>query len=292
MASELGKSIHAFHCREVLTYASAVSFMSILVTFWAWFPRDESRLLGLFALLPALLPYAFIPLRLYGQRLRNGLTLAITMGCALVVPGIYFVRFAFTWDNRRWVLANLIVAVLMQLFLIVVGVKAYIGLPRLPRAGLKVLAGPAYGFLLFALFMWLHSPVPLHITNNEHSAMKYLVASEVAAFLDAEQHGRLYPEALGSLGPNSSRMCTAELNLPPDGYLFEYRGEQPASTFQGCTRFEGFTMMARPMAYGKTGIRSFRLDSDSLSIHFTSENRPARATDPVDPTVAMEHRPQ
>jgi hypothetical protein len=180
----------------------------------------------------------------------------------------------------------------MQLVLIAVGVKAYIGLPRLPRAGLKVLAGPAYGFSLFALFLWLHSPVPLYITKNEHSAMKYLVDSEVAAFLDAEQHGSLYPEALGSLGPNSSRTCAAELNLPPDGYVFEYRGVQPSSTFQGRTWFEGFTMTARPVTYGKTGIRSFRLDSGSMSIHFTSENRPARATDPVDSTVVMEHRPQ
>lgn len=292
MAPGLGEDVPAFRYREVLACASAVSFVSILLTFWVWFPKDESRLLGMLALLPVLLPYQFIPLRLYGQSLRSGLTLAITMGCALVVPGVYLVRFAITWDSRWWVLGNLIVALLMQLVLIVVGVRAYIDLPRLPRAGLKVLAGPAYGFLLFALFLWLRSPVPGYIRKNEHSAMKYLHTAAVAAFLDAEQHGRLYPEALGRLGPNSSRACTVELDLPTDGYVLEYRGTQPSSTFQGCTRFEGYTMTARPVTFGKTGIRSFRIGTGNLSIHFTSENRPARATDPVDSTVAMEHRPQ
>ena len=52
--------------------------------------------------------------------------MAITMGCALVSRGIYLVRFAITWDSRWWVLGNLIVALLMQLVLIVVGVKAYV----------------------------------------------------------------------------------------------------------------------------------------------------------------------
>jgi hypothetical protein len=292
MAAELDEAGPAFRYREMLACASAASLVAVLLIFWAWFPKDESRLLGLLVLLPVFLPYAFIPLRLYGQRLRSGLTLAITMGCALVVPGIYLVRFAITWDSRWWVFGNLIVALLMQLVLIVVGVKAYIRFPRLPRADLKVLAGPAYGFSLFALFFSLYSPVPLYITKNEHSAMKYLETAAVVAFLDAEQHGRLYPEALGSLGPNSNRACTAGLNFPPNGYVFEYCGAQPSSTFQGCTRFQGFTMSARPVTFGKTGIRSFCVDGRSLSIHFTSENRPARTTDPVDSTLVKEHRPQ
>src|SRR5258705_3585407 len=229
MGPELGEGGPAFRYREMLACASAVSLVSVLLIYWVWLPKVESRLLGSLALLPVVLPYIFIPLRLYGQQPRNGLSSAITMGSALVVPGMYLVRFAITWDSRWWVLGNLIVALLMQLVLIVVGVKAYVGLPRLPRAGWKVLAGPAYGFSLFVLFFWLHSPVPLYITKNEHSAMKYLEIAAVAAFLDAEQHGRLYPEALGSLGPNSSRACTAELNLPPDRYAFEYRGAPTSS---------------------------------------------------------------
>jgi hypothetical protein len=291
MTPELDEGVPAFRYRSVLAFASAVSFVSIVITFLAWFPKDENRLLGVLVLLPLFVPYGFVPLRLYGRRFRSGLTLAMTMGGALVIPGIYLIRFAITWDNRWWVLSNLTVALLMQLVLLVVGLKAYIGLPRLPRVGLRVLAGPAYGFSLLALFLWLHSPVPRYITMNEHSAMKSLQTSAVHLFWDAESHGRLYPEAVSSLAPNSSRACTVELKLPPSDYFFEYRGAPPSSTFQGCTRFQSFTMTARPVKFGKTGIRSFYISTDG-AIHFTSENRPATPTDPEDLTDILEHRPQ
>ncbi len=298
MAQELSEGVlptTAFRYRQLLTWASAISFVSILMVFWVWFPKDESRSLGLLFLLQFLLPYAFIPLRLYSQRFRSGLTLAITMGCALFVPGIYLIRFAFTWDRRWWLLGNLILAVLMQAVLIVTAVKTYIPLPRLQHARLKLLGTPAYGFLLFVWFWLFYSPVPLYITNNEHSAMRYLAASAIAALGDTHKQGGLYAEAFGGLGPNSNPECTATPHVinpsNPTGYLFEYRGIQPSSTFQGCIRFKGFTMTARPVIFGKTGIRSFCVDG-SLHIHFTSENRPAKASDPTDSTVWLEHRPQ
>jgi hypothetical protein len=49
MAPELGEGVPAFRYREVLARASAVSFVSTLLTFWVRFPKDESRLLGLLA---------------------------------------------------------------------------------------------------------------------------------------------------------------------------------------------------------------------------------------------------
>ena len=167
MTPELDEGVSAYRYRSVLAFASAVSFVSIVITFLAWFPKDENRLLGVLVLLPVFVPYGFVPLRLYGRRFRSGLTLAMTMGGALVIPGIYLIRFAITWDNRWWVLSNLTVALLMQLVLLAVGLKAFIGLPRLPRVGLRVLAGPAYGFSLLVLFLWLHSPVPRYITMND-----------------------------------------------------------------------------------------------------------------------------
>ena len=291
MTPESDVGVPASRYRPVLTFASAVSFACIVITFLAWFPKEESRLLGVFVLLPVFLPYGFIPLRLYGGGFRSGITLAMTMGGAMVIAGIYLVRFAITWDNRWWVLTILIVALLMQLILLIVSVKVYIGLPHLPRSSLRVLAGPAYGISLLTFFLWVHSPVPRYITMNEHSAMKSLQTSAMHLFSDAESHGRLYPEAMSSLTPNSDRACTIELKLPANGYVFEYRGEPPSSNFQGCTRFQGFTMTARPVKFGKTGIRSFCI-SNGLAIHFTSDDRPAMATDPVDSTVHLEHRPQ
>jgi hypothetical protein len=289
MAPQLGEGVPEFRYREVLASASAVSFVSILLPIWVWLPQDEGRQLCLIAFLPFYLPYAFIPLRLYGPRLRSGLTLAITMGCALVVPGVYLVQYAITWDRRWLVLGNLIVALLMQLVLIVVGVKAYLRLPPLRRTGLRVLAGPAYGFLLFTLFMFFHSPVPGYITDNEYKAMSSLEALASDASFDPVQYEKVFPGVLGKLGPNHRWACTAEMNLPRDGYVIEFRGTQPSSTFQGCTWFKTFIITARPVTFGKTGIRSFLIDSSGLGIHFTSENRPARTTDPKD---YVRHEPQ
>jgi len=126
-----------FRYRQVLTWACAISFVSILLTSWAW--SRESRLLAVTVLLPLLLPYAFIPLRLYSQRSRSGLSLAIAMGGALFVPGIMLVRFALTWDRRWWVVGSLLLASSMQLVLIVLASKTYISLPRLRHARLKFL---------------------------------------------------------------------------------------------------------------------------------------------------------
>jgi hypothetical protein len=267
-------------------WACAISFVSILLTFWAWRPEGEGRLLGLVILLPVLLPYAFIPLRLYGQRLRSGLSLAIAMGGALFVPGIMLVRFALTWDRRWWVVGNLLLASLMQLVLIVLAGKTYIPLPRLRHARLKFLVSMGYGFLLFALFWLFYSPVPARIAGNESAAMEHLEHLASDAELDASEHGSLYAEAVGSSGPNSNPECTVAPDLMnysrTTGYLFEYRGIQPSSTSQGCTRFKGFTITARPAVYRQTGIRSFCVRNRDREIHFTSDNRPAKDTDPKD----------
>jgi hypothetical protein len=298
MAPQLGEGVPEFRYREVLACASAVSFVSILLPIWAWLPKDLGRQLGLIAFLPFYLPYAFIPLRLYGQRLRSGLTLAITMGCALVVPGVYLVRFAITWDRRWLVLGNLTVALLMQLVLIIIGVKAYIRLPRLPRTGLRVLAGPAYGFALFTLFLCFYSPVPRYITANEGWAMRYLSAAATSAFLDdLQKHSNSYPMAIAGWAPVPNPPCAMDdpWVIPPgnpaDGYFFEYTGNPPSTTVEGCTRFRSFTMTARPVVFGRTGIRSFFVDK-SGEIHATSENRAANASDPVDDTLLRTHRPQ
>jgi hypothetical protein len=271
--------------RAELTWACAISSISILLTFWTWFPKDE-RLLAVFPLLPLLLPYAFISLRLYSQGFRSGLNLAISMGSALLVPGIMLIRFALLWDRRWWLLGNLILAALMQLVLIVLAVKTYIHLPPLRHARRKLLVSLAYGFSLFVLFCLFFSPVPARITANESDAMRYLEDSASAVQLDAWEHANLYAGSVGSLGPYANPECTVASrvmdSVSTSGYVFEYRGIPPSSTSQGCTRFEGFSITARPAVYRRTGIRSFCITNRTPAIHFTSENRPARDSDPTD----------
>ena len=197
MTPELDEGVPAFRYRSVLAFASAVSFVSIVVTFLAWFLKDENRLLGVLVLLPVFVPYGFVPLPrnlLNSVRHHLGQSLVGSQqsdcgsvdaaGFASCRPkGVY--RFAPFTTCRS-----------------------------------EILAGPAYGFSLLALFLWLHSPVPRYITMNEHSTMKSLQTSAVYFFWDAESHGRLYPEAVSSLAPNSSRACTVELKLPPSDYFF------------------------------------------------------------------------
>jgi len=76
-------------------------------------------------LLPVLLPYAFIPLRVYRQRLRSGLILAMVMGCAVFVPGICLIWFAFRWDRGWWLLCSLILMTILQPVLVVTALACF-----------------------------------------------------------------------------------------------------------------------------------------------------------------------
>ena len=283
MAPDLGEGVPALHYRVVLAFASAVSLASIVITFLIWFPKED-RALGALVLLPVFIPYVLIPFRLYSQRLRAGLNLAIAMGGALFVPGIMLLLYAVRWDRRWWLVGNLVLTLLMQLLLVVLAVKTYIPLPRLRHSRLKFLVSMAYGFFLFGLFWLFYRPVPLRIEENESDALRYLENSALSAELDAAGHGGLYVESIGGLAPNSHPECTLgpgwKNPVSEPGYVFEYRGIQPSRKSQDCTRFEGFTITARPAVYGQTGVRSFRIKNRDVEVHFTSENRPAMDSDP------------
>ena len=241
----------------------------------------------MFAVLPLLLAlpaYAFICLRLYSGRFRSGLNLAISMGSAVLVPGIMLCRFALTWDRRWWVLGNLVLLLLMHVVLIALAVKTYIHLPPL-RPPDELLESTVYGFFLFVLFWIFYSPVPVRISVNEGVAMRYLEGLAIAAQEDSSKHAGLYPESLGRPRLDSSPECTVPSPFisgsTPD-YIFEYRGIGSSIKSQGCTRFEGFTITARPVVYGRTGVRSFCIRNRTLAIHVTSENRAPRDSDPTD----------
>jgi hypothetical protein len=290
------RSAFEFRCRRILTWASIVTLVCILNVFLSWTPSGK-MLLDLFPLLPFLLPYGFIPLRLYTRRLRSGLTLALAMGCALLIPGIYLLRFVLTWDKRWWILGNVILGLLMQPVLIVIAGKTFFSMPPIPHGRVKLLGSLAYGSLLFGLFWSIYSPVPRYIRENEHFAMRYLIDCAVSAFLDAQVHGDLYPMGFASFASSSMPKCMTtdpwgiNPSDPTHGYFFDYSGSTSSSTVEGCTRFKSFTMTARPVVFGKTGIRSFFIDK-RMDIHATSENRPANAIDPIDSTLVFEHRPQ
>ncbi len=83
--------------QRAVAVASSISLVCIFCAFWSWMPSwyyGESfhgtdhwdRFPGLACILPFWIPYGFVLLRLYQGRIKSGLVLAATMGCALFVP--------------------------------------------------------------------------------------------------------------------------------------------------------------------------------------------------------------
>lgn len=277
-----------FRHQRALIWASTLSFVSILLGFWAWIPSwmHSSRLSGLLFLLPFLLPYGFIPLRLLNRRVFTGLTLAFAIGCALFVPGLYVIRFLFKWERNWWILGNLVLALLMQPVLVVIAAMTLTTISRPAKWRAKFLGSLAYGVWLFGLFRLFYSPIPYQIRENERLAETYLCEAASHANVSALYNGGLYPIASVDLPSVAESTCekdglgVVDPKHPSDGYVFEYVGISPSITAEGCKRFKAFTMSARPMAYGRTGFRSFSVDNN-MEVHATSEDRPANPSDPI-----------
>jgi len=261
-------------CRRILTWASLVSLACILGCYWSW-DRSEYKVLGLIGLLPLFVPYVFIPLRLYGIRFKSGVTLALAMGSAVFIPGICLVRFALRWDRNPWIVVNLVAVLLMQAVLIVIAAKAFFSMPRVPHDRDRLQVSLFYAFSLFALFWLFYSPVPDYIRDNESSAIHHLdrCASNALLGFDSSESDCLIQSAV-------------EPSKPSRGYVFAFSGSN-SSTVDGRIRYKGFTITARPVVFGKTGIRSFVTTGEQTTIHATSENRPANERDP---TVAVYDR--
>jgi len=290
---------------RILMCASTVAFLSLLAAFWVWIPSsgelDRPSGLLLFDLcgsLPFLLPYAFIPLRLLTGKFQSALTLALAMGCALLVPGVYLIRFVLEWEKNWWILGNLILALLMQPVLLVIAAKTLLTTPRRAKSRIKLLGSLAYGGLLFGVFWGVYSPVPKQLGANEGTAEFSLFETGLSVWRDAAysaQHSYSMVE-FPDTAPSTGSKCQISISYPKkqtDGYVFEYSGTSALVTPEGCTRFNGFRMTARPIVYRRTGIRSFFLD-ESMVEHATSENRPANASDPIVWTMqdwVSHHRP-
>ena len=301
MAQELSKdalSAPLFRSHHVFAWASGVSLASSIIAFWMWTPSWEGiGRWGMVLLIPFLLPYGFITLRVCTNRLTEALSLALAIACALFVPAIYVIVFVYRWDRNWWILSTLILAFVMQPVMVAAAIKTYYSTNYQQRAPLRMRGSVAYGLLLFGLLWTCYSPVPQYLSANESSARRYLERVASAGLLaEMSEHRRYrYPEALGSqFHPKCAEQGLFPQNSPdPErGYVFDYRALPPSIDDSGCKWYSGFTMTARPAAFGKTGVRSYFVSSADYSVHFTSENRSATPSDPIDYTMLKTHRPQ
>jgi hypothetical protein len=284
--------------------ASLISFFCILCAMWSWMPAWDGfkRFPGLICILPFWLPYGFVFLRVYQGRTKSGLVLAGVMACALLVPGIVLLRFVFEWERSWWIKANLGLALLMQPLLVL---TVAVALSSTPLARRDWLRPSAYGISLFALFWLSYSPVPRLITHNESTAENRLREISLAVLdYSKEIGGGFYPDATCLIGGKAE--CNPGfydhlqyLLRPEDGYIFDYRTVTSEASVRGCTVARSYRITARPIAYRKTGIRSFLVyqnepgmklpwpDEGSISVHATSEDREATSDDRVSGRVEL-----
>jgi hypothetical protein len=238
------------------------------------------------------------------------------MGCALSIAGVFLIRYVIRWEKVWWILVNLVVATLMQTVLVVVATKALIGMPRSTKWGIKSLGSFAYGTLLFGIFWLWYSPVPSFITDKEFFAMDFMHQCSRELWHYSLKHDGQFPADFVASGSDSK--CTTAVPFqfigdaafvawqanpmnPINGYFFKYSGKDTSLTKDGCIRYKRFTITARPVDYGKTGIRSFLIDCKvhvlmdcNMELHATSENRPANPSDPIVWTLEddfSQHRP-
>jgi hypothetical protein len=296
--SQVGLLAVARSRERAVAVASSVSFVCIFCALWSWMPswKDFERFPGLICILPFWLPYGFILLRLYGGRVKSGLVLAVAMGCALIVPGVFLIRFVTEWDQGWWIRGNLALALLMQPVLVAAAIRTYRSIPHAPGEPFKSWGSSAYGIVLFGLFWLVYSPVPRQIIDNESRAIDRLRDTSDTALHYAEKFQGFYPESSSLWGPGGKVECDSDYLLyllrrnPEDGYIFAYRSVVSDTQVRGCKVAKSYIITARPIALRKSGIRSFFVDQDKpglkwfqvrfIRIHFTSEDRPAMASDP------------
>ncbi len=120
------------------------------------------------------------------------------------------------------------------------------------------------------------------VSRNEASAVSSLRTINIACATYAGSYNIGYPKALKNLGPGSAvTQATAGLidealaNGTKDGYTFTYRPGPPNSA----GRIERYSVVARPLKYGTTGVASYSTDPTGV-IRETREVREPTVNDP------------
>ena len=113
--------------------------------------------------------------------------------------------------------------------------------------------------------------------NPEGDAVAALVAVNTAQFVYSAQHPeRGYAPSLSELGPGAANLIPGALAQGSTaGYRFEITpGERDENG-----RLVGYTLVARPLAFGSSARRSY-LTNQSGGIRWTEENRAPTLDDP------------
>jgi|SRR5579859_613258 len=276
---------------------AALALISLVTIFWLDLYAGGNSKGGPLLSAPFWLPYLFVILRLR-KRPRSALVLAIAMSCALIMPAIWLLLYARSWDANAWVQSGLAIVIAAQAAL---GPAAYGSLRSLAaqKRGWQILvANGAYALIALIILTFFLRQAPDRITENEKGTLWMLQTIHKAASSYAAEFGGVYPAHLTALGssagedkPSCKAASLLSLSVSPSDpdtfesrgwggeYVFEYEPGPSTNTAAGCTGVRSFELRARPLVYRKTGRHSFLVDA-SGAIHGTIENRPARLSDP------------
>ena len=289
-------SLHSPSVRGRLLIA-ALALISLVTIFWLDLYAGGNSKGGPLLSAPFWLPYLFVILRLR-KRPRSALVLAVAMSCAMIMPAIWLLLYARSWDANAWVQSGLAVVIAAQAAL---GPAAYWSLRRMAPQKQEwqiLVANGAYALIALIILTFFLRQAPDRITENEKGTLWMLQTIHKAASSYAAEFGGVYPAHLTALGssagedkPSCKAASLLSLSVSPSDpdafesrgwggeYVFEYEPGPPITTAAGCTGVKGFELRARPLVYRKTGRHSFLVDAGG-AIHGTIENRPARLSDP------------
>ena len=289
-------SVHSLSVPGRLLIAG-LALISLVTIFWLDLYAGGNSKGGPLLSAPFWLPYLFVILRLR-KRTKSALVLAIAMSSAMIMPAIWLLLYARSWDANTWVQSGLVITIAAQAAL---GLAAYRSLRCVApqkRGWQIVVANGTYALIALIILTFFLRQAPDRITENEKGTLWMLQTIHKAAASYATEFGGVYPAHLTALGasagddkPNCQTASLLTLAVSPSDpdtfesrgwggeYVFEYEPVSPTITGAGCAGVENFQLRARPLVYRKTGRRSFLVDA-SGTIHATIENRAARPSDP------------
>ncbi len=230
--------------------------------------------------------------RLLGPKVKEGLAGAVGAGGAIVIVGMIIAVLIITQTEEKiwqaWVAASL--TVLLSAILPAAAIRTYYTTRREPGDGSILAKGLVRGALfLFVLIIPLAIAIPgllrSPISANQASAVGSLRTINTAEITYADTYKAGYSPTLAALGPppgdaqpSASAASLIDSVLAggvKSGYRFTYVPGPPDKT----GHIKTYTVVARPVEYGKRGRMSFFTDESGV-IRKTDEDRLASAKDP------------
>src|SRR5208282_454232 len=270
--SETGSRRVRFGWLRVVRTVALCSLLSILVPWYAAIFRDFSRqdrydLLWPIVFCPLWLPYIWV---FWGLRPNAGAhavkkTLAVALVCGFLILVLFSFLLTVTFlDADRQIVIVLALVVLLQVALLLGTIKAYYSMDREPgdlQILLRRLWIPIVGIAVVVIILpnlfFLQKRVPY-----EASSVSSLRTINTAQVEFARTHpDRGFASSLAELGPGSSGLIDSVLaSGKKSEYLYILTTSPPDS--QG--RTSQYSVLARPLHYGKNTQRSFFTDESGV----------------------------